>query len=275
VDVCSTANGNGLRRPFSEVLEVVIRIKSRPEWFRKLGLVHRRTGWFPTWLGLFFLSALLILPVTWWWTCGESYLTQTRRLSPDVLAVEGWIGYDGIRAAAAEFKERGYQYVLTTGSEASERWDRDRSSYAEMAKHELLRSGVPTEKIIVAPATDTETQRTYDSALAGWRALQTNGIHPKTLNVFTWGPHARRSRMVFSKIAGQETKVGVVGWEPRGYRAGPWWRSSERAKELLTETAGYLYECFFDSGRSNESSGKPAAHDLAQDSGSELRTAAH
>jgi hypothetical protein len=30
-----------------------------------------------------------------------------------------------------------------------------------------------------------------------------------------------------------------------------WWQSSERAKELLIESAGYLYEVLFNSGRSS------------------------
>jgi hypothetical protein len=216
--------------------------------------VSLRTGWFPTRLGLFLLFALVVAPVAWWWTCGETYLSPTRRLAPEVLAVEGWIGYDGIRAAAAEFKEHGYRYAVTTGSEASERWNLERTSYAEMAQHELVRSGVPPDKIIVAIPGDYKTQRTYDSDVAAWRALQTNGIHPKTINVFTWGPHARRSWTVFSKVAPPGTKVGIIGWVPSGYRSEPWWRSSERAKDLLTETAGYLYELFFDSGRASRTS---------------------
>ena len=44
------------------------------------------------------------------------------------------------------------------------------------------------------------------------------------------------------------TQVGVVDWVP--YPEGvEWWRSSERAKELLSETAGYVYEISLNSGR--------------------------
>jgi DUF218 domain len=259
---------------FGNVIAVALFPKHRSERYLRFRLIHRRTGWFPTWFGLFCVFLLLALPIAWWWTCGESYLSLTRRLPPDVLAVEGWIGYDGIRAAATEFQEHGYQYVVTTGSQASKRWNRDRFSYAQMAERELVRSGVPPQKIIVAPGEETETQRTFDSAVAAWHALQSNGIHPKTLNVFTWAPHARRSQLVFAKAARSETDVGVIAWAPPCYQAPPWWRSSERSRELLTETAGFLFEFFFDSGRRAQSSNQPATHDLAQNSHPEVQMAA-
>jgi uncharacterized SAM-binding protein YcdF (DUF218 family) len=117
----------------------------------------------------------------------------------------------------------------------------------------LNQLGVPENKIIVAPTTETRTQRTFQSAVAVWRALQAKGIRPRNLNVFTQGPHARRSRLIFAKVEGPETQVGVVAWAPPGYEAAPWWCSTERAKALLTETAGYLFEVFLNSGRSSNS----------------------
>ena len=114
-----------------------------------------------------------------------------------------------------------------------------------------MRSGVPEEKIIVAPSRDTERQRTYESAVAVFRALEARGIHPKTLNVFTLGPHARRSRLVFAKVLRPGTEVGVVDWIPSDDQTSPWWQSSDRAKDLLTETAGYVYEALFNSGRAS------------------------
>jgi uncharacterized SAM-binding protein YcdF (DUF218 family) len=215
--------------------------------------VQRRTIWCPTWLGLFCAFVLVFLPIGWWCTCGESFLSLTRRLPPEVLVVEGWIGYDGIRAAAAEFKQHGYQYVVATGGLTYERWNQDRSSFAEMAQHELIRSGVAPDRIIMAPADNHETQRTYESAVAVFRALEAKGVHPNALNVFTFGPHARRSRLVFAKVFGPRTAVGVVNWTEPGFQTLPWWRSSERARELLTETAGYLYETLFNSGRPSNS----------------------
>ena len=222
-------------------------------WLR---LLQRRTIWFPTLWGSPCLIALLVAPVAWWWSCGESFLSLTRRSPAEVLVVEGWIGRDGVHAAEAEFKQRGYQYIVAAGGQISEGWEEPFSNYSELAERELIRSGIPNSMIILAPAKDSERQRTYESAEAVLGALKAKDIHPQSLNVFTKGPHARRSRLVFAKVFGPGTKVGVVGWAPSGYGVLPWWRSSDRAKDLLTETTGYLYEALFSSGRGSSSSRK-------------------
>jgi hypothetical protein len=231
-------------------------------WLRRLRLIQRRTLWCPTLLGSFCIVTLLVVAVAWWCSSGESFLRLTRRLPAEVLVVEGWIGRDAVRAAGQEFEERGYQYIVATGSLTAERWGEGCGSFAEMTERELIRSGVPKDRIIVAPAKDTEIQRTFESALAVWRALQARSIRPRGLNVFTLGAHARRSRLVFAKVCQPGTKVGVVDWAPSGYEAGPWWCSSDRAKELLTETAGYLFEGLLNSGRgfNSPSEGAPAGY---------------
>ena len=215
---------------------------------RTFRLIRRREVWCPTWIGAFFLALLLVIPVAWWWQSGESFLSLTQRLPADVLVVEGWIGADGVRAAAAEFEQGGYQYVIAAGGLSDARgWAKGGWSYAEETNQALIQSGVPKDRIVVATSVDSEIQRTYESAVAVRRALAARGIHPKAINVFTLGPHARRSRLVFAKVTGME--VGVVSWIPSGDEGVPWWRASDRAKELLTETAGYLYEVLLNSGR--------------------------
>lgn len=233
----------------------------------RLRLVQRRTIWCPTWLGFLCIACFLASPLIWWWTYGESFLSSTERLPANILVVEGWIGRDGVRAAGTEFRQHGYEFIVATGGlTAGERWEQGGWSYAEAAEHELIRSGVPQDRIIVAPARDTPSRRTYESATAVWRALQVKGIEPKALNVFTFGAHARRSRVVFAKVEGPETQVGVVSWIPSTYETGPWWRSSDRARELLTESVGYLFEAFLNSGRDSNSSGKDASSNLDQHS---------
>jgi uncharacterized SAM-binding protein YcdF (DUF218 family) len=223
-------------------------------WFHRLHLFHRRTIWCPTALGTICIAGLFFCPLAWWFNCGESFLSATSRAPSQVLVVEGWIGFEGIRAAKLEFEQRGYQFVVASGGvTAAEGWERGGWSYAEGAQHELIRLGVPKEKIILAPAKDAETQRTYQSAIAVWHALASNGIRPKSVNIFTLGPHARRSRLVFEKAYEPETQVGVIGWEPLSYDSAPWWHSSDRAKQLIVESAGFFYEILLNSGRPSSS----------------------
>jgi hypothetical protein len=222
------------------------------DW-RKLHFVRCRTIWCPTWLGSFLILALLVIPVAWWFNFGESFLSLTDRLQPEGLVVEGWIGLAGVRAAEAEFEQHRYRYIVATGDLHSDSWEEDHLSLAVLTARELIRLGVPEDKIIVAPAEETERQRTYQSSVAVRRALLAKGIRPKTLNVFTLGPHARRSRLIYAKVEGPATKVGVVSWAPAEYQGVPWWVSSWRAKAFMTETAGYLYEALLNSGRGSGS----------------------
>jgi hypothetical protein len=211
----------------------------------------RRTILFPTRFGGLALFTLLALPVIWWAREGESFLASTERApAAKVLVVEGWIGPEGIRAAAQEFAKGGYDLIVTSGGNPdpydAENWQKEGWTFAEGALHTLERAGIPPEKIIAAPAAETEKSRTYNSALTVRTAL---AARPASLNIFTFGPHARRSRLVYEKVYGPGTKIGVIAWEPHGYTAGPWWKSSERSIDLLVQTVGFFYEFLLNSGR--------------------------
>jgi uncharacterized SAM-binding protein YcdF (DUF218 family) len=231
--------------------------------WNRLRLFQHRTVWFPTGLGLICFALFLAVPVFWCWIYGEAFLSSTSRLPAEILVVEGWIGRTGVRAAAVEFEKGAYQYVVTTGGLLSDRWRVDPESYAVMAEQELIQCGIPEKRIIVATTSDTENRRTFESAVAVRGALQAKGIHPKKINVFTRGPHARRSRLIFAKVNLPETQVGVISWNPKADEARPWWRSSERSRELIAESVGYLYEALFNSGRCSDTPNNPEFRKLS------------
>jgi DUF218 domain len=214
-------------------------------------LVQRRTIWLPTWLGSFCLALFLAIPLVWWCFCWESFLSLTDRLPAEVLVVEGWIGENGVRAAAAEFRSGGYQYVVATGARPDQGrgWQDPGWSYAQGAANELARAGIPREKIILAPAENSERARTFESAVSVFQMLESLTIKPTSINVFTWGPHARRSRLVYAKVYTNRARIGVISWVPATRPVRAWWQSSEQAKEFLTESAGFLFELLFNSGR--------------------------
>jgi uncharacterized SAM-binding protein YcdF (DUF218 family) len=210
---------------------------------------RRRTVWCPTWLG--WTTFLIVLGGfgALWWFQGEAFLALNRPAPADVLVVEGWIGGTGVHAAGSEFKFGGYRYIVATGSLTGDSWDKRRWSYAIEAEQQLLREGIARDRIILAVPVETKRQRTHAMAVAARQALQAQGIEPKSVNVFTHGPHARRSRLVFARVFGSQVDVGVISWAPPGYESAPWWYSSERADDFLKETVGYVYELLFWSGR--------------------------
>jgi hypothetical protein len=201
----------------------------------------------------FFIASMSLLLAAVCFNYGEGFLAWTHRLPANVLIVEGWIGREGVRAAVTEFEHGGYQYIVSTDGLTSGLWDDQPASYAEMAAREMIRLGVSKQRIIVATAEYTESHRTFESAVAVWRVLRDVRALPKAVNVFTLGPHASRSFLVFAKVLGSETNVGVIGWLPPNYKTEPWWRSSERSRDLLEEIVGYIYEALFNSGRLSNS----------------------
>jgi hypothetical protein len=208
-------------------------------------------NWFPTLLGAFPIIVLLVFPGIWLCIYGESFFSLTHRLPAEVLVVEGWIANDGLRNAAVEFERGAYQYIVTTGGQTEDR--RSPSNFADIAGQELIRLGVPKDRIIIAPTGEAEYERTFKSAVAAWRALQLKGIHPKALNVFTLSVHARRSRFVYAKVYAPATQVGVIAWTPSDYEAAPWWRSSRRTKCFFKEIVKYPFEFLLNSGRTSNS----------------------
>jgi hypothetical protein len=199
------------------------------------------------------LCILVFVGAAWLWVFGEPFFSLTRRLPAQVLVVEGWIGNDGIRAAAAEFARGGYEYIVTTGGLTKDR--ESPSNYADMAGQELVQCGVQRDRIIVAPTGEIEHERTFKSAVATWRALQERGIHPRAINVLTLGPHARRSQLVYTKVYAPVTQAGIIAWSPAYYHTQPWWRSSRRTKCFLREIIGYPFEALLNSGRFSNSPG--------------------
>jgi uncharacterized SAM-binding protein YcdF (DUF218 family) len=215
---------------------------------------HRRTVYAPTALGGLSLVSLLLGPLIWWFYRGESFLSATHRIKgASVLIVEGWIGPEGLAAAKAEFETGKYTLIVTSGgATVTEGWERGGWNYASGAANHLLRAGVAREKVLAAPAPETDSRRTYAAARVVVEKLNDLGLHPKAVNLFTCGTHAGRSGLVFSKAFGPETKVGVIAWQPPAdaeETRRSWWHSSERARGFIAESAGYFYELLLNSGR--------------------------
>jgi hypothetical protein len=215
----------------------------------ELGIFRRRTIWWPTWKGWLLFIAVFVAPVIGWTFCGETYLSHTERVSPDTLAVESWIQEDGIHAAAEEYRTKGYRHLVISGGFTGTKGTLRRQSYTTRAERVLIEAGIPKEAIIEASTPDVETHRTYTMAVSIRSALEQAGVKPTGVNVFTEGAHARRSRLVYAKVFGDNVKVGVISWAPWDNSAERWWSSSERTLDLFKETLGYPYEALFNSGR--------------------------
>ena len=122
-------------------------------------------------------------------------------------------------------------------------------TFAQIAGATLIKLQFPKDKLIEAPAAKTYRNRTFESAKAVRTKLRELGISVRGLNVISEGPHARRTRLVYRKVFGGDTIVGVIAVKSMDYEAARWWKSSEGMRTTMSEGIGWLFESLFSSGR--------------------------
>jgi hypothetical protein len=202
----------------------------------------------------------VVLPTLWGWLLiGGAIvavgLLVARQLGPwlavseplpeaRVVVVEGWLGEAELDDAAAFVRARGYSRVITSGGPI--RSFSPFATFAERAAHHL-RQRLPERTIDAVPAPYTAQDRTFASAVwvRDWAAQR--GVALDAVDVYSLGPHARRTRLVYRLAFGPDSRVGIVAGVPREGDVARWWRTSESAKAVLDEAGSLLWTvcCFW------------------------------
>lgn len=177
------------------------------------------------------------------------FLAISSPASAETLVVEGWIWEHSLESVVKKFGASGYKNAIVVNAVFAEgnKWESGRYR-GEYLTNALARYGMPIERLALVQCDVVQKDRTYHSALALKAWLQAQGELPEALDVVTIGSHARRSRLLFEKAFGADTRIGVIALEERGYDPVHWWRSSEGVREVLFEGVAYLYVRFFFTG---------------------------
>lgn len=205
----------------------------KPRW----GLTLR--GWLSVGLAATTFAIALVATI-------HPFLAINSPLGADTLVVEGWIPEYAIRQVVSRIREGKYQHVYTTGGPVSgvKMPAADDDTYAYVAAQRLSAFGVDRHSFAMVPANTVTRDRTFHSAQMLRQYLQQNHLGPGQIDVATLGVHARRTRLLFQEAFSADVKVGVLALENEEYRADRWWRYSEGVKEVVSETAAYLYARF-------------------------------
>lgn len=172
----------------------------------------------------------------------HAFLALDKPVDAEVLIVEGWLFDYMLDAAAQEIKKGKYRMVVTTGFELElEKYSKHygSKSTAEYCKTRLSYRGIDSSIIYAVPAPPVKNDHTFQSAAAIKSWLNQRKI--ESVNVFTGGPHGRKSLILFQKALGKDIKVGVISCKIKDYDSIYWWTSLRGAKATIRYIAGYIY----------------------------------
>ncbi len=173
-----------------------------------------------------------------WWM--YPFLTVSRP-SPDakVAVVEGWLPDDVLKTLISDLQD--YQVVLTTGYPVTYgRYLSGYDNFSKVAADTLIWFGLLPETVIPIPSARVERNRTFASAIAVREWLLQNHPDVKVINLYSMGPHARRSWLIFRRAL-QPIEVGVCAAEPSDYEPHRWWQTSSGTRSVLAEAISLLY----------------------------------
>lgn len=215
-----------------------------------LRLYRRRTVPVPTFLGGLLLVSLFGVTLLLSLRALAFFLAQNAPVGHGILVVEGWLSVDELRLAAETFRQGSYGALVVSGGPVADPLCEGRfGSYAERAAAKMRDLGISEPLLVVAPAPASAQERTYRSAVSVRQSLETSGRSVKALDVFSRGPHARRSGLLYRVAFGDGVEVGVRAAPPSEYPLSRWWRSSAGVKDIIGESIAYAWTlCCFDPG---------------------------
>lgn len=173
----------------------------------------------------------------------HDFLAINQRVEADILVVEGWVyNHPAMVEAAEEFKQGQYRLLITVGGPtAVEGGNLEYASSAVLAAKQLQDLGVEKRFIVTLSIPESFKHRTYTSALTVKEWLKRSVVSAKGINVFTIGPHARKSLVLFTRALGSSYAIGVIAGTDEEYDPDRWWMSARGIYVISRKLLGYLY----------------------------------
>jgi hypothetical protein len=199
-------------------------------------------------IALIWLGILLGLVVLFFWFVVQSYsfLAVNAPIEADVLVVEGWLPDYALEEVVVEFRQGAYRKIITLGEPLRHGYFLSQyKSYAALAAATLVTLGIDADRIVAIPFPPAERDRTRTSALHLQAWLRDNDPTIRAINLYSLGPHARRSWFLFRQTLRPTIQVGILSGTPKEYQPQCWWNYSAGVRSMLSETIGYVYASAF------------------------------
>ena len=206
-------------------------------------LIERKECWRVTWIGWIGIIAFWGFVMLFYLFTIHPFLAPTKPVDADILIVDNFLEDYGLKELSDEFRSKNYSLILSAGIRlpqgsplASQYKTSGELSAAILKKFEISEKAIVP--IIPKPV---ERDRTFASALAVKNWLDQYNIQPRGINLFSIGPHSRRSWMLYKEAIGKEIPVGIIAFENREYDPKRWWKTSSGVRIVLGETIAYIY----------------------------------
>lgn len=227
------------------VIGCMVGKKHRKRNLPKINLIQRQEIWMLTiqgWIVTVLLTtSLLIFAIN----NIQPFLAVTSPIDTDILVVEGWIPDYALKQALIEFENGSYRQIITTGIPLERgSYLVEYKSYAELAAATLKKLGLSPEKVIAVAAPAKVKDRTLAAAVALQKWLLKTNTKLKSINLYTYDVHTRRSWLLFKKALAPHVKVGAIASKTLDYEPKFWWKSSAGVRAVLDEFIAYLYARF-------------------------------
>jgi uncharacterized SAM-binding protein YcdF (DUF218 family) len=209
---------------------------------RSWGLIKRRSCPVPTARGWFLYLLIFVLFAVLLAHRIHPFLAVNDPVPGGVLVVEGWAPDSALKDALAEFHSNHYDKVFVTGIHLEHGGPlSEYDNYAELGTAVLIKLGMPTNAVQAVPTPRVIQDRTYTSATELKKWLREHSMPVSKINLYTSGPHARRSRLLYEKAMGKAVTIGVIAAPVDDYDPDHWWRSSPGVRNVTGEAIAYLY----------------------------------
>jgi hypothetical protein len=209
------------------------------------GLLEYKPQWTLTLQGWLCLFLLLIAVVIGFAISILPFLRVSHPLETEIMVVEGWIPYKAMEGAIAEFQNNNYGLMITTGNNIRRRtYLSEYKTFANLAAATMISLGLDPQKVVAVSNETVDVNRTAASAKSVQQWFLNSDLKVKTINIYSYDVHTRRSWLVFKRILEPEIKVGAIAFPSPDYDPRSWWKTSEGAKSVIWETIAYIYAKF-------------------------------
>ena len=210
-------------------------------------IINKKERYGLTWLGriVFLFAAILSVIICFHFI--HPFLALNSPVNGDIMVVEGWLPDYVLQEPIRDFQDGSYKLLVTTGGslpQSSYFAGSGYSTLAELTAARLKKIGFDANKLVAIPTPDVHRDRTYASAIELKKWLDSADMNIESLDIYSLGPHSRRTWLLFHYVFAPDKAVGIVALVNRSYDSKRWWKTSNGVRTVISEAIAYFYARF-------------------------------